>query len=237
MPAASCQMERLRDPAEVTMSGKLIVFEGIEGSGKSTQIARILAWLQASEFGQQVPVVATREPGGTPLGGKLRELLLSAGGDRALVPCERAELLLYAADRAQHVETVLKPQLERGAIVLCDRFSDSTVAYQGYGRGLSLSEIELIDRIATGHLASDLTIWLDVDVELGQQRARQRGQLDRIEQAELAFHQRVRQGFVDLAATYPNRIARVDANGSESDVFQQVRTTLERALERWNCNK
>ncbi|MEO0946850.1 MAG: dTMP kinase [Cyanobacteria bacterium J06641_5] len=216
------------------MSGKLIVFEGIEGSGKSTQIARVLSWLQASELGQQVPIVATREPGGTLLGSKLRQLLLSASADRELVPCERAELLLYAADRAQHVETVLKPQLERGAIVLCDRFSDSTIAYQGYGRGLSLSEIEQIDRIATGHLASDLTIWLDVDVELGQQRARQRGQLDRIEQAELAFHRRVRQGFVDLAATYPNRIARVDANRSESAVDRQVRDTLERAFERWS---
>ena len=216
------------------MKGKLIVFEGIEGSGKSTQIARTLAWLQATGLGQQVPVVVTREPGGTPLGTKLRQLLLSASDDRASVPCERAELLLYAADRAQHVETVLKPQLERGAIILCDRFSDSTVAYQGYGRGLSLSEIEQIDRIATSHLASDLTIWLDVDVELGQQRARQRGQLDRIEQAELAFHQRVRQGFVDLAATYPNRIARIDASRSEADVQQQIRATLERAFQRWN---
>lgn len=215
-----------------TRCGKLIVFEGIEGSGKSTQIRHLQTWLRETAWGQQAPVVATREPGGTPLGTALRQLLLS-GDDGDLAPCERAELLLYAADRAQHVETVLKPQLARGAIVLCDRFSDSTIAYQGYGRGLSLSAIEQIDCIATGRLTSDLTVWLDVDVELGQQRARQRGDLDRMERAELAFHQRVRQGFADLAATYPRRIIRVDASGSELEVGQQVRALVERALQQW----
>ncbi len=217
------------------MAGKLIVFEGIEGSGKSTQIERTRTWLQLTKWGQGAPILVTREPGGTPLGSKLRQLLLAASDGPGSVPCERAELLLYAADRAQHIETVLKPQLARGAIILCDRFSDSTIAYQGYGRGLNLGAIEQIDRIATGHLASDLTLWLDVDVELGQQRARQRGGLDRIEQADLAFHQRVRQGFADLAATYPRRIARIDANCSEVEVSQQIQAILERAFEQWSA--
>lgn len=208
------------------MGGKLIVFEGVEGCGKTTQLHRTRDWLLGrikKEIQPQVSVVVTREPGGTELGLGLRQLLLIG---KAQLLQDRAELLLYAADRAQHVDEVLKPQLEKGAIILCDRFTDSTVAYQGYGRGLNLTLINQLNQIATGGLESDLTIWLDVDVEIGLARARQRGAADRIEQADLEFHRRVQQGYSELASSHPERIVRVDASGSQEEVQQQIQRIL-----------
>jgi len=219
------------------MQGLLIVFEGVEGSGKTTQIQRGLEWLQASglrscigERGEKTPVAVTREPGGTPLGLGLRQLLLEGH-----VPCiqDRAELLMYAADRAQHVEEVLKPQLALGAIVLCDRYTDSTVAYQGYGRGLDLKLIQKLNQIATDGLESDLTLWLDLDVETGLKRARHRGTADRIEQADIEFHRRVQQGFVQLAALYPQRIVRIDASLSEEEVHLAIQEILTQKVRAW----
>ncbi|NJK99529.1 MAG: dTMP kinase [Spirulinaceae cyanobacterium SM2_1_0] len=201
----------------------LIVFEGGEGAGKSTQLQQALAWLPTQT---QQPVMATREPGGTPLGRELRQLLLS---DRQLT--DHTELLLYAADRAQHIETVLRPALAAGYIVLCDRFIASTIAYQGYGRGLDLALIEQLNRIATDGLTSDLTLWFDLEVTLGLQRARQRGERDRIEAADLAFHQRVRQGFASLAAQEPERFTRIDASGSIEMIAATVRAQITRFLE------
>jgi dTMP kinase len=142
-----------------------------------------------------------------------------------------AELLLYAADRAQHVEEVLKPQLALGTIILCDRYTDSTIAYQGYGRGLSLSCLSQLNSIATGGLESDLTLWLDVDVEVGLARARGRGVADRIEQADLAFHRRVQEGYGELALANPNRIVRVDASLSEAVVQEQIQAILSQRLQ------
>jgi len=177
--------------------GRFIVLEGIDGCGKTTQLEALRQWLPGS--GLLPPgarVVASREPGGTALGQALRELLLHPPGETAPVP--RAELLLYAADRAQHVETVLRPALERGDWVLCDRFTGSTAAYQGYGRGEDSGLIGALEYLATGGLQADLTLWLDVSVaESIRRRGGQPG--DRIESEGWKFLFRVREGFVVLA--------------------------------------
>ena len=208
------------------MSGRLSVFEGVEGGGKTTQLQQTWDWLQ----GGGRTVVVTNEPGGTELGLCLRKLLLTTVGK----PIQyRAELLLYAADRAQHVEEVLNPQLALGAIILCDRYTDSTIAYQGYGRGLSQTQLSLLNSIATGGLESDLTLWLDVDVEVGLARTRGRGASDRIEQETIAFHRKVQQGYTELALAHPNRIVRVDASLSEAVVQEQIQTILSQRLNKW----
>lgn len=219
------------------MGGKLIVFEGVEGSGKTTQLRRCSDWLQESglrlclgSLSEKTPVVVTREPGGTSLGLGLRQLLLE---EHSSPLQDRTELLLYAADRAQHVEEVLKPQRALGAIILCDRYTDSTVAYQGYGRGLDLKLIQQLNQIATDGLESDLTLWLDIDAETGLKRARERGTADRIEQADLGFHQRVQQGFAELAASYPQRIVRIDASKSEEEVHLAIQDVLRQRLGVW----
>ena len=204
------------------MSGKFIVFEGVEGAGKTTQIQQTATWLQGC-CGSDRSIVMTREPGGTLLGQKIRQLLLDDPNgwiDR------RTELLLYGADRAQHVESVIRPHLDRGDIVLCDRFTDSTIAYQGYGRGFDRAEIDLVNQLATSGLESDLTLWLDLDVTLGLQRVALRGQPDRMERATLDFHQRVRQGYQDLANIYPERIVRIDANRAEVVIQAEIQQIL-----------
>jgi len=213
----------------------LIVFEGVEGSGKTTQIQRSRDWFLSSgildklgNYRKPPPVIITREPGGTALGINLRQLLLQ---EQSSSLQHRTELLLYAADRSQHVEELLQPQLDAGAIILCDRYTDSTIAYQGYGRGIDLALIEQINHIATGGLESDLTLWLDVDVTIGLQRARERGVADRMEQAELAFHQRVQQGFAQLASQHPQRIVRIDANQSPDAVQLDIQTVLRQRIQ------
>lgn len=212
------------------MHGRLIVFEGVEGSGKTTQLQQCSHWLKISGLSNPRPVVVTREPGGTSLGLQLRHLLLS--GQSSSIQ-DRTELLLYAADRAQHVEEFLKPQLAQGAIILCDRYTDSTVAYQGYGRGLDLTLIEQLNHIATGGLESDLTLWLDVDAETGLKRAQERGAADRMEQADLEFHKRVQQGFRELAASYPQRIVRIDASKSQEEVHLAIQMILLERFREW----
>jgi dTMP kinase len=220
------------------MQGRLIVFEGVEGSGKTTQIARSQSWLEQSELGQALRAkglishtLVTREPGGTEIGQEIRQLLLNPASRSPV--SSQTELLLYAADRAQHVEQVLRPQLAAGALILCDRYTDSTLAYQGYGRGLSRSLIHQLNQIATQGLESDLTLWFDLEVEQGLARTHRRGSADRIEQSGIEFHQRVRQGFQDLAATYPQRIVRIDAAADLEDVTRQVQTQMLQALQRW----
>lgn len=210
------------------MSGKLIVFEGNEGGGKTTQIQKSRQWLQSVSDSALTPIVVTREPGGTELGGSLRNLLLSKTENKQIY--ELTEMLLYATDRAQHVEEVLKPQLAKDAIILCDRYTDSTIAYQGYGRGISLSLIHQLNSIATGGLESDLTLWLDVDVEVGLQRTKGRATADRIEQETIQFHRRVQQGYAELAKAHPERIVRVDASLSEAAVQQQIQAILSQSL-------
>lgn len=223
------------------MVGKLIVFEGGEGAGKSTQLIRLAEHLETDpRFGQLqrqgrvTGLVTSREPGGTPLGQQLRQLLLHHGPEISLV--DRAELLLYAADRAQHVEQVIRPALEQGCWVLCDRFVDSTLAYQGYGRGLDLALIEQLNAIATAGLTPDLTLWLQLPVEQGLARARQRGAVDRMERADLAFHQRVQAGFVSLDQRDPQNRATIEAEGSPAAVARAILAVVETYLERWYPN-
>ncbi len=208
------------------MTGKLIVFEGVEGCGKTTQLQKSQLWLQNALPAKKI--FTTREPGDTELGLGLRQLLLSLKNQQPIYPT--AELLLYAADRAQHVQEVLRPQLATETIILCDRYTDSTIAYQGYGRGLPRSIIDQLNFFATNGLESDLTIWLDVDVEISLPRTRLRGMSDRIEQADLAFHQRVQDGYNQLARAFPCRIKRVDASLDEQAVQEQIRVILQQHI-------
>ncbi len=179
------------------MSGRFLVLEGIDGCGKSTQIESLRAWLPVSGLmADGARLVVTREPGGTALGQALRALLLRPPEGAA--PCSLSELMLYAADRAQHVEECLRPALAAGDWVLSDRFSGSTAAYQGYGRGLPLTTILQLEALATGGLAPDLTLWLDLPLAGSLQRRGNRP-ADRIESAGEAFLQRVSDGFATLA--------------------------------------
>ncbi|MBP0016287.1 MAG: dTMP kinase [Cyanobacteria bacterium SBLK] len=207
------------------MTGILIAFEGVEGAGKSTQIERSRDWLEGYCAGK-IPIVVTREPGGTLLGQELRRLLLETAN-----PTVTTELLLYAADRAQHVEEMLEPELEKGAIILCDRYTDSTIAYQGFGRGLDLELIRTLNQIATRGLESHLTLWLDIEVEIGLKRARARGkQSDRMERSTPDFHRRVRRGFSQLAAQNPHRIIRIDAAPNPAIVQAKIQKILKKFL-------
>lgn len=211
------------------MSGRLIVFEGVEGCGKTTQMQLCCQWLESLG----ISVVVTREPGGTELGLHLRRLLLEKSEDKPVA--DVTELLLYASDRAQHVEQELKPNLAAGKYILCDRYTDSTIAYQGYGRGLNMSLIEQLNYIATGGLTSDLTIWLDVDVEVGLSRKRGDAEgLDRIEQETIAFHRRVQQGYNQLAAAHPSQIMRVDGSLSKETVHSVIKEILGVRLPIWS---
>ncbi|MGF1525103.1 MAG: dTMP kinase [Leptolyngbyaceae cyanobacterium] len=220
------------------MKGKLIVFEGVEGSGKSTQIRRLSDWLRTYFDFQQLQIqgivpdlIATREPGGTALGNALRALLLDSNS--AIAVGASAELLLYAADRAQHVETVIRPALQVGNWVLCDRFIDSTMAYQGYGRKLDKALVEQLNQIATQGIPYHLTLWLQLNAEEGLNRSQSRGALDRMEQTSLAFHQRVQRGFEALAKAHPERIVPIDASQSEEQVAQQIQTVVKQRIQAW----
>lgn len=220
------------------MNGKLIVFEGVEGAGKTTQLNHLHQWLQQDpdfqglqQQGLIPEVIVTREPGGTPLGKALRSLLL--GQEEYGAIADHTELLLYAADRAQHLAEVIRPALAAGSWVICDRYVDSTVAYQGYGRGLSLSLIETLNHIATQGIASDLTLWLKLSADVGLTRSRQRGSLDRIEQANQDFHRRVQHGFEILAETHQNRIVPIEAEGSVDTIAQHIQTLVKSRLKTW----
>lgn len=176
-----------------------ITFEGPEGSGKTSQIRQLADFLRAS--GRLV--VTTREPGGTRIGDQIRACLHDVA-NREMVPT--AELLLYSASRAQLVGELIRPTLTAGGVVLCDRFADSTLAYQGYGRGLDLEELRTITRIATGGLTPDLTVLLDLEVAVGLARRRDGGEeMNRLDLESLSFHQRVRDGYHRLAAAEPER--------------------------------
>ena len=206
--------------------GKFITFEGGEGCGKSTQVKRLEAFLR----GEGYEVLLTREPGGTRLAELVRSLLKDEHEDP---PCDRSELLLFLAARAQVVRNVIRPALERGVWVVSDRFSDSTFAYQGYGRGLPLEFLKVANDFACEGLQSDLTILLDVPPEVACERMRRREAAtntaaDRIELAGDAFHARLREGFHSLAAANPERIAVVDASGSPDEVWSEVCSQLKR---------
>jgi dTMP kinase len=199
-----------------------ITFEGIEGSGKTTQIELLIPVLQAGGL----ECVFTREPGATEIGRKVRKILLDAA-HTAILPL--TELLLYEADRAQHIHEVIRPALAANKMVVSDRFADATTVYQGYARGFDLQLIQEIHRIVLGGLKPDLTLVLDLPVELGLKRAWKRIRNrpedlpeDRFEKEELAFHERVRQGYLTLAQGEPGRFRLVDASRDQDAVHREI---------------
>ncbi|QSB22788.1 dTMP kinase [Curtobacterium sp. 24E2] len=202
------------------MTGRFITLEGGDGVGKTTQAELLSAWLV--EHGRTV--LRTREPGGTDLGLRIREIVLHERGHVST----RAEALLYAADRAHHVETVVRPAMARDEVVLQDRYIDSSVAYQGVARGLGAEHIRSVSEWAADGLAPDLTILLDLDVTVGRARvAAARGDtFDRLESEAEAFHESVRRAFLDMAAAEPDRFLVVDAGGSTEDVQRAIRAAV-----------
>ena len=210
--------------------GKLITFEGIEGCGKSTQQRLLSTWLQNQDF----EVVVSKEPGGTTIGKHIREILLHVDHDHMAPSCEA---LLYLADRAQHHAEVIKPALARSAWILCDRYHDSTLAYQGAARGLGAAELNAIFAVATGNLKPHLTLLLDMDPDKGLQRARARNHQEdtaitegRFEEEHMTFHQQVRAGFLALAAAEPQRFEIIDADRSPEEVATSIRAII---TQRW----
>lgn len=207
-------------------SGLFITFEGSEGCGKSTQIRRMADRLRA--LGREV--VTLREPGGTPIGESIRNLLQYDEKAAAMTP--EAELLLFAASRAQLVREVIRPTLERGAIVLCDRFLDSTTVYQGVARALSRHDVAAINEFAIGVTVPDLTLLLDLDATEGRRRAAVRkGPVDRMEQEGEEFYEAVRHGYLELAQGHPTRFAIIDASVSEGDVEESIVIVLKERFE------
>jgi dTMP kinase len=211
------------------MRGKFITLEGPEGSGKSTQAKKLIQRL--AERG--IEAIYTREPGGTVLGEAIRNILQhNQAGE---TPCERAELLLFEASRNQLVEKVIRPNLEKGVWVICDRFMDSTTAYQGYGRGLPVEEIQAINRFTVNGLSPDLTLLLDLDVATGFERIAQRHlargeSADRFEQEERSFHERVRAGYLKLAQKEPERFRVVNAAQPSDAVASDVWNIVEKSI-------
>ena len=207
------------------MAGLFITFEGPDGAGKTTQLTLLADHLRR----RGLTVLCTREPGGTALGDKIRELLLDPA-DEAMSP--RAEALLYMAARAQHVAELILPALTRGEVVLSDRYADSTIVYQGVARQLERDDLVAISRFAAAGLAPELTILLDAEINLLSGRLADRGSQDRIEQESAGFHERVRQGFRELAAADPRRIKIVPAGGDIAAVHQKVVRRVEEFLSR-----
>jgi dTMP kinase len=197
------------------MKGTFISFEGIEGTGKSTQAKLLYTYLKE----KGADVILTEEPGGTQISVKIREVLLSVE-HKEMSPL--TELLLYNASRAQHIQEVIMPALDRGAMVITDRFTDSTLAYQGYGRGLDLQLIDSIDLIATGRLKPDITLLLDLDVQTGLKRNRGINKTDRLELEDVAFHERVRNGYHMLAAKEPTRIKLISVTAGIDEIHRSI---------------
>lgn len=201
-----------------------ITLEGPDGGGKSTQARLLVEYLTA----RGTPALLTREPGGTTIGDQIRRTLMDLG-NTGMQP--RTEILLFSASRAQIVHQVIRPRLEAGGVVVCDRFYDSTLAYQGYGHGLDLTALRAITEFATGGLRPDLTFLIDLPAEDGLRRRRRGGQWNRLDAYDLGFHQRVRQGYFDLAAAEPDRWVTVDATRPVEAVQSEIRRLVEARLE------
>jgi dTMP kinase len=206
-----------------------ITFEGVEGSGKTTQIRRLKRYLNR----KGIPCEVTREPGGSRIGDKIRKILLSPD-HREMIPL--AELLLYEAARAQHVKEVIEPLLKKEVIVLCDRFSDASIAYQGFGRKLDLGWVEKLNRLSSRGIRPDVTFLLDLPSRTGLKRALQRNRVlnqekeSRFEREDLPFHHRVRKGYLFLAKKEPRRVKVIDTRNGEDEVFAQIRQVIDKLV-------
>ena len=200
--------------------GLFITFEGADGSGKTTQVNKIKTFLEAKGY----DVVVTREPGALELGQKIRNILLHS----TEVVADRCEIFLFVADRAQHIETFIKPAINQGTIVLCDRHTDSTIAYQGYGRGQDIEMLKQLNEIAVNGLKPDLTLLFDVSTEVAQERVG--SEKDRMESAGIEFHKKVRNGYLELAKQDPERIKIIDANLTIEEVFEQVKKIIDKII-------
>ncbi len=201
-----------------------ITFEGPEGSGKTSQIPGLADYLEQKGY----DVLATREPGGTPIGDQIRSVLLNRGNE-AMQP--RTEILLFQASRAQLVEEVIRPHLESGGVVLCDRYADSTIAYQGYGYQTDLEELRAVVQFAIRGLQPDLTLLMDIDVEEGLRRRTEQGPLNRLDVYQLAFYERVRQGYHELVRKEPQRWVILDASRPPEEVQKELRRIVLSRLE------
>ena len=209
---------------------RFITFEGGDGSGKTTQLKALESYLRA----RGRPCLSTREPGGTSLGQLIRQVLLEVGKQPITSP---TELFLYLADRAQHIHEVIIPALEQGKIVLCDRHTDSTLAYQGYGRGIDLGLLRSLNDIASQGIKPDLTLLFDCPVEIGLSRSAQRQSQtasarneDRFEQEKIEFHERVRAGFLELARAEPRRFRIIDAARPAGEIEREIKNIIDAEL-------
>ncbi len=214
------------------MKGFFITFEGPDGSGKSTQIKKLAQYFES----ESVPFILTREPGGTLISDAIRQIILNPEYEGLM---DETEILLYAASRAQHVREKIKPALEDGQIVLCDRFVDASIAYQGYGLKQPIEDIKKINDFAAKDLTPDRTYLIDIEPGIARRRMEKRvhseysSGLDRIEQRQLDYHERVRKGFYDIFGENKQRICMVDGNQSEEDVFNTILYDVKRKLEAW----
>ncbi len=206
-----------------------ITFEGVEGSGKTTQIERLNRYLTR----KGIPCRVTREPGGCPIGEKIRKILLNPD-HREMSPL--SELLLYEASRAQHVIDVVKPFLKKGMVVLCDRFSDASIAYQGYGRKVDLKWVERLNRLSSQGIKPDITFLLDCPSNVGLKRALQRNRMlkkekeERFEREKIQFHHRVRRGYLSIAKKEPHRVKIIDTREGEEKVFEKIRRIVDELI-------
>jgi len=206
-----------------------ITFEGVEGSGKTTQIKRLKKYLKQ----KRIPCFNTREPGGTPIGEKIRKILLNRD-HREMVPL--AELFLYEAARAQHVREMVNPLLKKRGVILCDRFCDASVAYQGNGRKVDLRLVGELNRIASEGVRPDMTLLLDCPSDVGLERALRRNQQkrsnkeDRFEREKIRFHYRVRRGYLSIAKKEPHRVKVIDTRQGEEKVFEEIRKAVDELL-------
>lgn len=201
-------------------NGIFITFEGADGCGKTTQYNLIAEYLQEKGY----DIIKTREPGSKGLGQKIRELLLHYDGEVS----PTCETFLFLADRAQNIDVIIKPAVEQGKIVLCDRHIDSTIAYQGYGRGKDIKQAKILNNLATNGIKPDLTILFDVSTEIAQQRVGE--EKDRMESAGLEFHKKVRNGYLEIAKAEPERIKIVNANKSINEVFEATKKLINERL-------
>lgn len=218
--AENAERSPLTQRATSMIRGKFITIEGQDGAGKTTNAEVVKGFLRAAG----IPFVHSREPGGTALGESIRDMILNSGDERI---GDQAELLLMFAARAQHIQDVIEPALARGDWVLCDRFTDATYAYQGGGRGMPMKHISQLEDYVQGSLRPDLTVLLDLPVELGEHRAGQRSDPDRFEQQQLNFKQSVRDCYLARASAEPNRIKVIDASQSVDAVSSAIDAAME----------